>query len=175
MKLLTLVKGAAIALAALGTVMPTTQVQAASNTLKVVRTDATVLDIGMKQDGVFTGRVVDHTGAPARGAEVVVRQGDKVVTTVKTDDQGTFAVSGLRGGLYDVSSGKTSGQFRVWTESAAPSAAKETALIVLGENGTRGSIGGIGGGELLLLAGVLTAVIISAITLSQVNDIPKSN
>ena len=175
MKLLTLVKGAAIALAALGTVMPTTQVQAASNTLKVVRTDATVLDIGMKQDGVFTGRVVDHTGAPARGAEVVVRQGDKVVTTVKTDDHGTFAVSGLRGGLYDVSSGKTSGQFRVWTESAAPSAAKQTPRIVLGEKATRGANGGIGGGELLLLAGVLTAVIISAITLSQVNDIPKSN
>ncbi len=140
-----------------------------------MRTDATVLDIGMKQDGVFTGRVVDHTGAPAREAEVVVRQGEKVVATVKTDDQGTFAVSGLRGGLYDVSSGKTSGQYRVWTESAAPSAANETALLVLGENGTRGQFGALGGGTLLIVAGVIASVIISAITLSQVNDIPKSN
>lgn len=175
MKLLTLVKGAAVALAALGTVMPATQAQAAGNTLKVVRTDATVMDIGMKQDGVFAGRVVDHTGAPAREAEVVIKQGDKVVATTKTDDRGAFAVAGLRGGLYDVSSGQTGGQFRVWTESAAPTAAKDTALLVLGENGTRGGFGGMGGGELLLAVGVLTAVIISAITLSQVNDIPKSN
>lgn len=181
MKLCTLLKGAAVALAALGLVLPSPLVQAAEQPLtadqplKIVRTDATVLDIGLSAEGTLAGRVVDHTGTPAAGAEVVIRQGQTQVAKTTTNDRGAFAVAGLRGGLYEVGSGQTTGTYRLWTRSAAPDSAKETVLLVLGENGSRGNAGALGAGTLLLAAGIIATVIISAITLSQVNNIPKSN
>jgi hypothetical protein len=140
-----------------------------------------VLDISMNAEGVFAGRVVDHTGTPVAGAEVVVSQAGKAVTKTVCDDRGAFAVTGLRGGVYEVASGKTSGNFRVWTESAAPESAKEVALVILGENGTRGGSGSFGGGTLILGAAVVASVILSGIALGKLNDlqddvdkIPKS-
>lgn len=175
-------KGAAITLAAIGTVIPAPQLQAAEGkaSLKIETTEATVLDIAMSE-GVFAGRVVDHAGNPVAGAEVSLSQGKNQVATTKTDQSGSFAVNGLKGGVYEVRSGKTAGNFRIWTESAAPESAKEQALVILGENGTRGSIGGLGGGTLVLTAAVIASLIITGISLNRINDlqddvnkIPKS-
>jgi len=183
MKMFNWLKGAAVTLAALGTMLPAPQLQAAENKapLKIERTNATVIDISMSTEGVFAGRVIDHTGTPVKGAEVVISQSGKEVAKLTSDERGAFAVSGLRSGVYEVASGKTSGSFRVWSESAAPAAAKEQALVILGENGTRGGMGGMGGGTILLGAAVVATVIISAIALGKINNlqddvdnIPKS-
>lgn len=175
-------KGAAVTLAALGTMLPAPQLQAAEKApLKIERTNAAVLDISMSAEGVFAGRVVDHAGSPAAGAEVIISQAGKTITKTTCDDRGAFAVSGLRGGVYEVASGKTSGSFRVWTDSAAPESAKEVALVILGENGTRGGTGGMGGGALVLGAAVIASVILSGVAIGKLNDlqddvdnIPKS-
>ncbi len=171
MKSMNLVKGAAVALATLGLMLPAPQVQAASSQpMKVRVVDASVLDIGM-QDGVFAGRVVDHTGTVAKNAEVVVRQGSKEVARATTDESGRFAVEGLRGGVYEVASGKTVGNYRVWDAEMAPPSANEQALLVLGENGTRGQFGALGGGGILLTAAVIAGLIISIISLDRINDV----
>lgn len=177
MKTLNLVQGAAVALATLGLMLPAPQVQAATGSQKmtVQTTEASVLDIGLQQNGTFAGRVVDHAGSATRNAEVVVRQGSKEVARTRTDDQGRFAVQGLRGGVYEISSGKTVGTYRVWQSEVAPPAAKEQALLVLGENGTRGQFGAMGGGMVLLSAAVIASVIISAITLDRVNDLDDND
>ncbi len=175
-------KGAAITLAAIGTVVPAPQLQAAQGTapLKIETTEATVLDIAMSE-GVFVGRVVDHAGHPVAGAEVSLSQGKAQVAKTVTDQTGAFAVNDLKGGVYEVRSGKTAGNFRIWTETTAPESAKEQALVILGENGTRGSIGGLGGGTLVLTAAVIASLIITGISLNRLNDlqddvnkIPKS-
>lgn len=171
MKILNFVQGAAVALAGLGLMLPAPAVQAASQPLKIQQTDATILDIGLQANGEFSGRVVDHAGTPAKNASVVVRQGSKEVAQVKTDSEGQFKVAGLRGGVYEVASGQTVGSYRVWQSEVAPPAAKEQALLILGENGTRGQFGAMGGGVLLLTAAVIAAVIISAITLDRVNEV----
>ena len=71
--------------------------------------------------------------------------------------------------------GQTAGAYRLWTRTAAPESAKESALLVLGENGARGNAGAFGAGTLLMAAGIIATIIISAVTLDQVNQIPKSN
>lgn len=176
MKITNLVKGAVVTLAALGMVMPQGQVAAASGlkSIKAVKTvEASVADVSLS-NGALVGRVVDHTGAALASKEVVVRQGKNEVAKVKTDKAGTFAVSNLKGGLYEVTAGTSTGTFRVWTESAAPSSSAEQALLVVGENGTRGGngFGGImGDGTLILTAGVITAVILSGIAIGKLNDL----
>lgn len=175
MKTLNWLKGAAITLAALGMTIPALQLQAAQGNgpLKVETTEASVLDIVMSHEGVFAGRVIDHAGNPVSNAEVEISRGKTAVTKMMTDSSGRFAVHGLKGGVYDVRSGKTAGSFRIWTEAAAPESAKEQALVILGENGTRGSIGGLGGGTLVLTAAVIASVIISAIAINRINDLQE--
>lgn len=175
MKTLNLVQGAAVALATLGLMLPAPAVQAAakdSQKITQIQTvNAAVLDISLQSEGQFAGRVVDHAGSPAANADVVIRQGSKEITRVSTDSSGRFEVDGLRGGVYEVASGKTVGTYRVWQNDVAPPAAKEQALLVLGENGTRGGFGSIGGGLMLLTAGVLASVIIGAIALDRINSV----
>lgn len=185
MKITNLVKGAVVTLAALGMVMPQGQVAAASGLqgIKSVKTvEASVIDVSLS-NGALVGRVVDHTGAALTSKEVVVRQGKNEISKVKTDSSGAFAVSNLKGGLYEVTAGTSTGTFRVWTESAAPSSANEQALLVVGESATRGNgFGGIAGnGQLVLTAAVIASVIMSGIALGKLNNlqddvdnIPKS-
>lgn len=169
MKLTNLVKGAVVTLAALGMVMPQGQVHAASAFKSVKTVEASVADVALS-NGTFVGRVVDHTGTPLASKEVVVRQGSKELAKVKTDSNGTFQVTSLKSGVYQVTSGATTGAFRVWTESAAPRTAGEQAVLVMGENGTRGQFGAAGGGTLIIAAAVITSVIISGITLNKINN-----
>ncbi len=185
MKLTNLVKGAVVTLAALGVLMPQGQVAAATGlkTIKAVKTvEASVADVALA-NGALVGRVVDHTGAALTSKEVVVRQGKHEVAKVMTDKSGTFAVSNLKGGLYEVTAGTSSGTFRVWTESAAPQSAGEQALLVVGESATRGNGFGalMGDGTLVLTAAVIASVIISGIAINKLNNlqddvdqIPKS-
>lgn len=183
MKMLNWLKGTAIALAAIGTMLPAPQLQAAEGKapLKIETTQASVLDISMSAEGIFAGRVIDHAGNVVPDAEVVISQGNRQVAKTVSDQSGAFSVSGLKGGVYNVRSGNTEGSFRIWTQSAAPESSKEQALVILGKNGTRGAIGGMGGGTLVLAAAVIASLIISAIAISKLNDlqddvnhIPKS-
>lgn len=172
MRSLKLVRGAVVALAALGVVCPQLPVMAAgpkTTSKPVVRTVAanTILDIGLSQGGTFTGRVVDQTGAALEGAEVVVKQGNTEVTRTITDKQGSFVATNLKGGVYTVASGPTEGTFRVWAEKTAPPSAHEQVLLVKGQNGARGQIGAIRGQDtswlgtaaLVGVAGVIGGVI----------------
>ncbi len=175
MKVLNWLKGTAIALAAIGTVLPAPQLQAADgkSPLKVEVTEAKVLDITMSQEGAFAGRVIDFSGSAVADAEVVISQGNREIAKTTSDESGVFSVSGLKGGVYDVRSGNTAGQFRIWTATAAPESSKEQALVVLGKNGTRGAIGGMGGGTIILTAAVIASLIIAGVSLDRLNKLQE--
>ena len=64
--------------------------------------------------------------------------------------------------------------FRVWTEKTAPPSAKEHALLVMGDNGARGQFGAVDPTLVLLTAGVIAAVVLSAIAVSEINDLQES-
>ena len=175
MESLNLIRSAAVVLATLGIVVPNAPVMAAgpkpAARPSVQLVDAKVFDIALSKDGIFSGRVVDHTGAALEGAQVTMKQRNKEVARTITDKNGTFAVSNLKGGVYSVSSGFTEGTYRMWAEKAAPPSAKEQGLLVMGQNGARGQFGGFGDGGVLLVGALATAaVVLSAITLSEVNQ-----
>jgi hypothetical protein len=187
MPVLKLVRGAAIILATCGVVMPLPSIQAADSSHKVGRSAVATIaaDVAKLADGQFAGRVVDHSGAVVENAEVVIRQGQTEVARTRTDQEGLYSVPNLKPGTYQVSSGTTEGLFRVWGEQSAPPSARKNALIVLGHNGARGQYsncdecppGGWCGFRsidptiALLTAGVVAAVVLSALTLSKVNSL----
>jgi hypothetical protein len=139
------IRGVAVTLATLGTMIPAAPViagEAGAPTGPVIKkVDAKVFDIKLSSGGTFNGRVVDHTGAPLEGAAVVIKQANKEVGQTLTDKTGSFAVSNLKTGVYSVASGNTEGVYRVWSETTAPPSAKEQGLLVMGENGARGNFG----------------------------------
>jgi len=174
MKSLGLVRAAAASLATVGVLCPQLPALAqsgASPTPVVTKADAKLAADVVMQDGLFAGRVVDHQGTPQKGRDVIIKQGDKEVARAKTDEKGVFSVKNLRPGNYTATAENTVGNFRVWSEKTAPPAAKGHALLVLGQNGARGQFGAVDPTLVLLTAGVIAAVIISAITLDKVNSI----
>jgi len=162
-------KGAAVALATLGFVVPCPNLSAADQSAKRAQ-KSQIPDVSLA-GGVFSGRVVDHSGTPMEGAEVVIKQGKDEVSRTVTDKNGLFAAKNLKGGVYQVSSGNTDGVYRLWTEKTAPPAAKGQALLVMGENGARGQFGAVDPTIVLLTAGVIATVVLSAITLDKVNKV----
>lgn len=175
MQKLSLFKGAIVALATFGVVCPQATTFAAGKTVAAkpvvhITPKGGVANISTVKTGVFAGRVVDHNGLPIKGAEVVVRRDAKEITRTATDDRGIFQVKHLENGEYQVASGQTEGNFRVWSDSSAPATADEYALIVQGEDGARGQCGGMGSGMFWLTAAAIAAIIATAIALSNDDD-----
>jgi len=174
------IRNAAVALATLGLAMPAPVLRADTPKKSVPVASAKKLpkgqlpDVTLAEGGVFSGRVVDHNGAPIEGAEVVMKQGKNEINRTVTDQDGVFNIKEVKGGVYQVSSGNTDGMFRVWNEKSAPPSSKGQALLVMGENGARGQFGAVDPTIVLLTAGVIAAVILSAITLTKVNDVQDS-
>ena len=166
-------KGAAVCLATLGIVLPQAPAMADNQPAgrATAKVGTSVPDIALTTGGTFSGRVVDHTGKVLEGAQVTLRQDKKEISATVTNKEGVYSFNGLKGGLYQVSSGNTDGVFRVWTEKAAPPSAKEHALLVMGENGARGQFGAVDPTLVLLTAGIIAAVVLSAITLDKVNKL----
>ena len=123
-----ILKNAAIALAAMGIILPPARVLAADRqstskpNVKFANANS-ILDVSLGQGGTFKGRVVDHAGTPIEGIKVVIRRGTIEVAQVTTDKHGTFLAKDLNGGVYQVSSGNTEGIYRVWSEKTAPPSA----------------------------------------------------
>ena len=170
-------KGAAVALATLGLAIPSPKLFAADQKPAAQKPAASsapksqVADVSLAAGGVFAGRVVDKTGTPLEGAVVVVKQGTTEVVRTVTDKNGLFTAKNMKGGVYQVTSGNTDGVFRLWTEKTAPPVAKGHALLVIGENGARGQFGAVDPTIVALTAGVIAAVILSAIAIDKLNKL----
>ena len=169
------VKSLAVSLAALGTALPNTQLLADATNEKTTATKEAevtrVPDLALADGGTLSGRVCDQSGKVLDGAKVVLKQGKKELGNTGTDKDGVFSFKGLKGGVYQVSSGNTEGVFRVWTKKTAPPAAKEHALLVMGENGARGQFGSVSASTVLLGAGILAAGVVGAVAISKVDSL----
>jgi hypothetical protein len=176
LKCLKWIRGAAVGLATLGVVISPTMGRAAErriNSRPTVRSvDARQLDVALSRTGALSGRVVDHTGAPVEGAEIVVKQGDAEVARSTSDRQGNFTISNLKNGVYTVSSGATVGTYRVWSETTAPPSANAQALLITGKNGARGQFAAVDmSGNLLIAAIAIAGLVVGIITLVEVQEV----
>jgi hypothetical protein len=97
------------------------------------QTAPAVADIALAEGGVFTGKVVNAQGAPLASATVSLQQAGLEIANTVTNEEGVFAVQGVRGGLYQVVSEGGVVSYRLWAPNTAPPAANQSALIVTGD------------------------------------------
>jgi hypothetical protein len=177
MRLMRLLRGSVVAAASLGLFVPQMDYAANPGTASPsgtpgIREAAPVQDVALQPNGVLRGQVLDGQGRPVANGAVVVAQQGQLVTRTLTDEQGRFAVAGLRGGLYQVVTAQGGGVYRVWTAEAAPPVAKSAALIVNDETVVRGMQDGCQGGVLGFLGNplVLAAIVAAAIAIPLALD-----
>lgn len=104
--------------------------------------DPAVADVALAEGGIFTGKVVSGQGAPMAKSAVSIRQAGSEIAAAVTNEEGVFAVQGLRGGLYQVVADNGVVSYRLWAPNTAPPAANQSALIVTGQEILSGQFGG---------------------------------
>jgi hypothetical protein len=135
-----------------------------------------VVDVRLREGGVLLGQVVDGQGTAQAGAPVMLRSGGKDLVTANTDQLGLFAFRDLKQGVYQVASGKSVHNFRVWTAQTAPPVAQDGALVVVGDKLVRGQhpLGSILTHPLLIGGAVAAAIAVPIAIANSDDDEPAS-
>lgn len=127
---------AVVALALLGICVPKPLLAAGQ-----AGTDPAVRDVTLWQGGTLIGQVQNAQGVAKAGVPVAVYSGKDQVAAVKTDANGYFTVTGLRGGLYQVASTDGVATYRLWAANTAPPSAQPGAILVADQDLVRGQLG----------------------------------
>jgi hypothetical protein len=134
-------------------------------------------DIALSEGGALVGQVVDPQGAIKAGSPVSLYEGKTPVAISTTDKQGMFVFQGVRGGLYQVTSGDAHGIYRLWSPGTAPPSAKPGVLLVSGNETVRGQAAGASFASLAPIAavgGIVAAAVAIPIVVSSNNQRPAS-
>lgn len=115
-----------------------TQVLHAASPQPATNVRPSILDVALQDGGKLVGMYVNKTGKPVEGSRVLVRQEGKVIAASDTNAAGHFEVAGLRGGVYEISTVRGAGVFRLWTATTAPPAARQAIVLVADEGVVRG-------------------------------------
>ena len=134
-------------------------------------------DVALRDGGVLVGQLVDGQGAPLPAAMISIQSQGRPVAEAKTNDQGEFAVNGLKGGVYEIAAPGHQGAYRVWAPRTAPPAASNGVLLVSDADVVRGAnpFSAVGGWMVkhpLMTAGIVAAAI--AIPIALDDDDPSS-
>ena len=128
--------------------LPALPVSAAPQAAQQVRQRTDVVLSG----GNLTGQLLDANGKAIEGAVVVLSKDGKVIGRTVTKADGSYNLSGLKAGAYNLSIGKSQVQVRLWNKESAPVAAKSqlnaSEVVVRGQDGsidgTTLVVGGLG-------------------------------
>jgi hypothetical protein len=143
MKSIRFVQKLSVALATVGILVPNAGVAVGAQTQPASQQRSAavrVVDVALVDGGVLNGQVVDGQGAPKPNASVTVHQGKDAIATVTTDKNGDFAVKGMKGGMYVVSTQNVSGVVRAWSPETAPPSAVKGVLLVPNSQAVRGQV-----------------------------------
>lgn len=126
-------------------------------------TQPAVADVQLTR-GELRGQIVDRQGQPRADRVVRLVSGGQVLAQSTTDANGAFALKADKGGVCVLSDQESAVVVRVWTEKAAPPAAKKSILMVSDRELARANLGN--GNDWLIGAGVIatatTAVIVTS-------------
>ena len=164
-----LFKKTVVSLALLGMIVPQTLLAGAPRTPQ--STVQRAMDVALTSGGTLHGQVVNAQGEAVEGAVVSIRQNQQEVARRVTDNKGQFSATNLKGGMYQIAAGTTQVTYRLWTENTAPPIANSQALLVSGSEVVRGQFGGMDVVDLTILGAAITGVTLSAVNLSETNDI----
>lgn len=181
MKVRNVLKSALAGLACFGTLIPQQSLSAADSTPepRVSKADSTVqtkkiIDIELDRQGRLLGVLVDTNGKPEALKKIQLRQDKKLLAETKTDRNGRFLVSKLRGGVYQIVSKDQAAVVRVWSNGTAPPKSKNAVLLVTGKV-ARGQ-GFIPGGTITGLLGVglgIAGLTLGIINMNENNDLQR--
>jgi hypothetical protein len=100
-----------------------------------------IRDAVLKPGGLLSGQLIDGNLRPVIGADVTIQFADNVVATTRTDANGVFAVTGLRGGTHQIVTPHGSSVCRFWATGTAPPRTTDQ-LVIIDDSGTvRGQAG----------------------------------
>lgn len=88
--------------------------------------------------GSLSGVVLNRESRPVPGVEVRLMYGKNVIATATSDDNGNFAVHGLRNGGHIVNTGEEKELVRFWNSDVAPPSASARMIMVVDEQVVRG-------------------------------------
>jgi hypothetical protein len=89
-----------------------------------------VADIALAEGGVLAGRVVTAEGVAVPQAPVAVLADGREVIRLAAAEDGSFAVGGLQGGVYEVAAPGQHAVYRLWAPGTAPPAAGQSVTLV---------------------------------------------
>lgn len=92
-----------------------------------------VQDVRLQEQGLLVGRAVTKQGVARGGVKVAISFQGKAIAEATTNEQGMFAVKGLRGGVHVVQSEGKQEVVRLWTADAAPDKAVEGLVLADGQ------------------------------------------
>lgn len=126
-------------LSAIGILLSGLPVQAADS--GVIRT----ADVTLNGEGLLQGTVLTSDAQPIVGATVEIIHADKKVATAVSNEEGQFAVKGLRSGVHVIQCSNTQQPVRFWTTASAPPTAVRNVSLVVDNSVVRGQQGsGVG-------------------------------
>ncbi len=158
----------AAALATVGLLLPSSLL-AAPQASALRTSQASLIDVALQAEGTFHGRVVDASGRAQPGVEVALVQRQQAVASTTTDAEGQFAFSGVRGGVYEVTTLGGSEAVRLWAPRTAPPAAQNALLLTGGGDVVRAQLWG-GLSNPWVLGGIVAAAIAIPLALSNDDD-----
>jgi hypothetical protein len=175
-----ILRQAAVGFGALGLLLPSQAVFAAppgSSAPAIPGFEVPLIsDIALGAGGTLAGQVVNEAGQGVSGIPVAVRHNETNVATATSGLDGKFVVSGLQGGIFQVSAGQGIEIYRLWAPETAPPAAGSSALIVHNGVTVRGQVSSIGKflANPLLIAGIVAVAVAVPIAVHQYREDHKS-
>lgn len=162
MKLFTYVKRICVGMATVGILLPNTGAVIGAEKQVAAKPATSIVDVSLIDGGVLQGQVVSPQGQVVTNAPIVLQQGNQEVAKATTDKDGRFALKGVKGGVYVVSTNGAVGVVRAWTPRTAPPSSVNGLLLVPGDTTARAQLGprngGLGAIVMLGLVGTVLAV-----------------
>lgn len=150
---------------AAGTMMlvPALPLQAAPQAAQQVRTGTDLILV----KGELKGKLLSANGKPVEGALVTVSKGGQEVARTATKTDGTYTVKGLTGGTHTVIMADGKFPVRLWSQDAAPAAAKSQLNVT--QTAVRGQLLDCDGNPIIGNV-VVAAVAVTALTLALIES-----
>jgi len=98
-------------------------------------------DVALGEGGILDGQVVNNQGVPSALTTITLADHQQEIARTRTDQEGKFSVSGLRGGVYRISSHGQVAVYRLWAPNTAPPVAQQGVTLVAGNDVVRGQYG----------------------------------
>ena len=133
MRVFDALRSVALALACLGLALPGNCRAAVS-----AEPQSAIADVSLEVGGRLHGQVLDANGVPTADSLVKVSFQNQPVAETRTNSNGEFQVTGLRGGVHAVASERGVALCRFWAPDTAPPEAPSRILLVDGDTLVRG-------------------------------------